>query len=448
MKRLLFGLPALLMAGTAMAQFDEVKNLVLLNQNKKAQESLTKLMEKPKNAAKPEGYILKSTIAANLLSETEDAAQKDQLLKESLDAYNKYLEMDPKKELIAQPPYSNPPITFYSTYFNKGIAGYNKKDWPAAAAEFKTTVFWSDFIIENKLAKMEFDTSANLLAGAAYQNGKMDDEAIPYFTRLTDRKIGGADNEFVYQFMMGYYFRKDDMASFEKFRALGKELYPNSEYFTYSEMDFIMAMEDEGEKMKRIEGKIAKEPNNTELVENYGYLLFDKLNGADDAPVPANYDELEGKMITYLSKAGEAKPDDGKPYYYLGNHYVNKAVKVNQEIGQVSDQIRKANANAKPDKTGKLPPPPKELTDKREALKKAYDAEIDKGLPFLLKSAEAYGRHGDKMTGMEKQTYKRLVDQLILIYGDKKAGTKVAAEKAKYEAEEKKWNDLYNKIAH
>jgi hypothetical protein len=447
MKRLLFGLSFVMLTGSAFAQFDEAKNMVLINQNKKALETLNQLMAKPKNAGKPEGYILKATILSNLIGESQDEAEKDKLLAESLEAYKKYQELDPKKEFVAQPPYSNPPITYYSTYFNKGIKGYNKKDWPAAAADFGTTVFWSDYIIENKLAKMEFDTSANLLAGAAYQNAKMDDEAVKYFTRMTDRKIGGEDNEFVYQFLMGYYFRKDDMAGFEKYKALGKELYPKSEYFTYTEMDFIMAMEDEAEKMKRIEAKLAKDPSNIELTENYGYLLFDKLNGADDAPVPANASELEGKMVTYLSKAGDAKPTDGKPYYFLGNHYINKAVKVNQEIGKVTDEIRKANANAKPDKSGKLPPPPKELTDKREQLKKAYDAEVDKGLPYLIKSANAYGANTN-LTGMEKQNYKKLVDQLILIYGDKKAATKDPKLKAEYEKEEKKWNDLYSKISH
>ncbi|HMP94842.1 MAG TPA: hypothetical protein PKD90_18325, partial [Phnomibacter sp.] len=70
----------------------------------------------------------------------------------------------------------------------------------------------------------------------------------------------------------------------------------------------------------------------------------------------------------------------------------------------------------------------------------------DKALPFLLKSAEGYGK-ADGLKGMELQNYKRLVDQLILIYGDKKAASKVPADKAKFEAEEKKWSDTYNKIS-
>lgn len=435
-----------LISSVAMAQFDEVKNMLAIQQYKKAKEQLDQLLTKPKNAAKPEAHILKATILAYLMNDPANEAQATQLRQESIDAYKKYMEQDPAKPLIVDPQYANAPIAYYSSFFNEGIKGYNKKDWPNASASFKQTVEWSDFIIANKLAKMEFDTSANLLAGAAFQNDKKDDAAIPYFTRLTDKKIGGDDNEFVYQFLMGYYFRKEDAANFEKYRALGKELYPKSEYFTYSEIDFIMSMEDEAEKEKRIEAKIAKEPTNIELIQNYGFILFDKLN-ADDAKPVTNYAELEQKMINYLSQAGDNKPDDGKPYYYLGNHFVNKGVKINQDISKVTDDIKKANASAKPDKTGKLPPPPKELTDKRDALKKAYNDEIEKGLPFLLKSAEAYGKHTD-LKGMELQNYKRLVDQLILIYGDKKIACKVPADKAKFEAEEKKWNAIYTKISH
>lgn len=438
-----------LVSSVAIAQFDEVKTALAIQQYKKANEMLDQLLAKPKNAAKPEGQILKATVLSYLMTDSANAGKADDMRNQSISAYKKYLEMDPKKEFVADPVYVNAPIAYYSHFFNEGIKGYNKKEWEKAAENFKKTVEWGDFVISNKLAKMEFDTSANLLAGAAYQNLKTDSsetEAVKYFTKLTDRKIAGEDNEFVYQFLMGYYFRKDDITNFEKYKALGMELYPKSEYFTYTEIDFIMSMEDEEAKAKKIEAKIAKEPNNIELAESYGFILFDRLN-AEDKPIPENFNEIEQKMITYLSKAGDSKPTDGKPFYYLGNHYVNKGVKINQEINAVTDQIKKANASAKPDKTGKLPPPPKELTDKREALKKAYDVEIDKGLPFLLKSADAYGK-ATELKGIEKQNYKRLVDQLILIYGDKKASTKVAAEKAKYEAEEKKWNAVYTKISH
>ncbi|HMP94886.1 MAG TPA: hypothetical protein PKD90_18545, partial [Phnomibacter sp.] len=219
----------------AMAQtYEDVRNLLVLGQVKAAREKLDQGMAKPKFAAKPEAYILKATVYGYLLNDSSLASQHGQLEQEAIGAYEKYLEMDPKKELINQTPYNNTPITFYSNYFNNGIKLYNKKDWAAAAESFKHTVKWSDFIIDNKLASMTLDTTANLLAGASYQNAKNEDEAARYFTRLTDKKIGGEDNEFMYQFLTGYYFRKRDIANFEKIKAAGASLYPKAEFFTYS----------------------------------------------------------------------------------------------------------------------------------------------------------------------------------------------------------------------
>lgn len=439
-------LGAALLANAAMAQFDDVKTALLINKVADAKQKLEAAMAKPKNQTKPEGFILKAAVMDKLAKEPGNEGKVDELREESITAYRKYLELDPAKSLVNDPTYQTIPISYYMDFFNTGYKAFQGKEWEKASNLFDKTIEWGSFLISNKMVKMEFDTNAHVLAGAAYQNWKKEDLATKYFTQVTDRKIGGEGNDFMYQFLMGYYFRANQIDKFEAIRAVGKELYPNNEYFGFSELDFIMDMDNETEKMKRIEGKIAKEPGNSELIKNYGLILFDRLNKEGDDNLP-NAAELEAKMVEYLGRAGEASQNDGRPYYYLGNHFVNKAVRVNEEIRKVGDEIKKANASAKPDKTGKLPPPPKELTDKRDQLRKAYDAEIDKALPYLLKSAEAYSK-AEGLKGMELQNYKKLADQLILIYGDKKAGTKVPAEKAKWEAEEKKWNDIYNKISH
>lgn len=58
-----------LISSVAMAQFDEVKNMLAIQQYKKAKEQLDQLLTKPKNAAKPEAHILKATILAYLMNE-------------------------------------------------------------------------------------------------------------------------------------------------------------------------------------------------------------------------------------------------------------------------------------------------------------------------------------------------------------------------------------------
>jgi len=146
-----------------------------------------------------------------------------------------------------------------------------------------------------------------------------------------------------------------------------------------------------------------------------------------------------------LTKAGEGKPEEGTSFFYAGSHYWNKALRVKDQIGLVNDTVRIFNSSVKPDKTGKTPPPPKALTDRRDNLRKLQELNVDKALPFLLKSLPGIEKSSAKGK-TEMQTYKRLVDQLIEIYSNKRQLAKLPADKAKFEAEEKKWDALYAKI--
>jgi hypothetical protein len=118
---------------------------------------------------------------------------------------------------------------------------------------------------------------------------------------------------------------------------------------------------------------------------------------------------------------------------------------MNSKISDVNDKIRKFNDAQKPDKAGKIPPPPKELTAQREELRGKQIKAFDQGLPYLLKAQPILEK---KVGGgrMELQNYKKLIDILIEVYSSKRQTSKVAADKAKLEAEEAKWNKEYDRI--
>ena len=428
----------------AFAQFDEIKTLLTLNQYAKAKETLDLLANKPKVVAKPEFSISKATILSHLIKNA-GAGEISKMREEAIAAYKKYLELDPTKALMVDPTYSAAPINFYVSFFGESVDFFNKKDWAKAAPSLKTTLEWSDFIINNKIANMTFDTTANLLAGVSYQNDNKEEEAAYYYKRMADLKIGGADNDIVYRFLMNYYFIKDDIAGFNKMKKDGLELYPDVKYFTYNDLDFILEMEDEAKKFKRIEDKISREPNNIDVVQTYGFLLFNRLNADSASFKISTYDAEEAKMIDFLTKVGEAKPDEGTALFYAGSHYWNKSLRIKDDIGLINDTIRLFNSTAKADKTGKLPPPPKALTDRRDNLRKLQDTNLDKALPYLLKAVPAIEKSSTKGK-TEFQTYKRVIDQLIEIYSTKRQYAKIPADKAKFEVEEKKWDALYTKI--
>jgi hypothetical protein len=444
MKRILVLAFFFTISQVAFAQFEEVKTLLTLSQFAKAKDALDLLEKKPKVVVKPEFYIARATVLSNIIRNsgtTDISKMRDNAIAD----YRKYLAMDPSKALMTDAQYSAAPINFYVSYFGESVDLFNKKNWAKAAPSLKVTIEWSDFIIDNKIATLAFDTTANLLAGVAYQNDNNEEEASKYYKRLAEKNVGGQDNDIVYRFLMNYYFTKDDVAGFEKMRKAGLELYPKIQYFTYSDLDFILEMEDEGKKFKKIEEKISREPNNIDVIQTYGFLLFNKLNADSATEKVPNYEAEEVKMTEMLAKAGEGKPDEGTSFFYAGSHYWNKALRVKDQIGLVNDTVRIFNASVKPDKTGKTPPPPKALTDRRDNLRKLQEMNVDKALPFLLKSVPGIEKSSAKGK-TEMQTYKRLVDQLIEIYSNKRQLAKLPADKAKFEAEEKKWDALYAKI--
>jgi hypothetical protein len=130
--------------------------------------------------------------------------------------------------------------------------------------------------------------------------------------------------------------------------------------------------------------------------------------------------------------------------FNAGVVYVNRAFEMNNKISDINDKIRKFNDSQKADKTGKIPPPPKELTTQREEIRAKQLATYDKGLPFLLKAQPMLEKKiSDKNVG---QTYKKLISILIDIYSSKRQLSKVPADKTKFEAEENKWNKEYDRV--
>ena len=430
---------------SAFCQIEEVKTFITLSQFDKAKAELDLLAKKPKNLANPEYFIAKAAVLSHLIRNSATPnipATRDS----AIAAFKKYMEMDPSKKLLVDPVYNAAPINFYVSYFGESVDLFNKKDWANASPLLTKTSEWSDFIINNKIANMTFDTTVTLLSAVSYQNDNKEDDAAVYYKKLADKKIGGPDNDIAYRFMMNYCFGKDDMECFEQMKAYGKELYPKIQYFTYTDLDFILEIEDEEKKFKKLDAKLSKDAGNIELIQTYGFLLFNKLNAEGASEKVINYAAEETKMVELLTKVGDAKPDDGNAYFYAGSHFWNKALRTKDQIGLINDTIRIANSNAKPDKAGKLPPPPKALTDRRDNLRKSQEADLDKSLPYLLKATKPIELNSAKGK-VEMQTYKRLIDQLIEIYSSKRQMAKLPADKAKFEIEEKKWDALYAKLS-
>ena len=428
-------------------KYEDIKNLLLFNKFQQAKTDLDKAMTNAKFTAKGEAYMLKTAVYAGLASsaEVKGTAQADQLLIDAEAAFNKYKEMEPEMPLISDPIYQNGPISVYSGYYASGYVDYSAKKWDASFEKFKKAAALSDILILKKILTTSLDTNVQILAAITAENSNHKDDAAKYYARLADNKVAGDGFESVYRYLVNYYFTKNEIPAFEKYKAMGLQLYPKSDYFKFDKIDFAVGLEkDFDAKLKAVETMLAADPDNYKANIVLGELIYDTLNSRiEGAPLPANADELELKMVTAFKKAALAKPESENTWLYIGDNYINKAVRINVE--------REAHATAVKARTKPGTMAAKEDIAKRDMLDKKYSNALEGAREPYEKVVAIFAvktKNEDKNQALrDKQQYKKAASYLADIAANKKINSKgKPADIAKYTAEEKKWNDLYESI--
>ena len=415
MKKITFFLTMLMIALFVKAQtYEEIKQTLMLGQYKKAKEDVDKRMTNAKFAAKPEAFILKSAIYAGMAADSTkiNTPEGMALLTEAEAAFKKYREMDPAMPLATDPVYKNAPVGIYSALFNIGYKQYEAKKWPEAFETFKKVDEYSTLLISQKLINTTLDTNALILAGITAESSNNKDEAAKYYARLAEHKLSGPGYESIYRFLVTHYFTKKDIVNFEKYKAIGKELYPKSDFFTYDKTDFAVGLESSFEaKMKALEDVLAKDPGNYKANLALGQLIYDTLNSkVEGAVLPANAPEMEKKMVAAFTKAGESQADEALPYLVIGDYFVMLQ----------AEKVKKSD--------------------------KKYGEYLEAGREPYEKAAAVFAKKTN-LNGSDRQQYKKAAGFLEDIYNYKKEQAKgKPADIAKYTAEAKKWGDLYLSI--
>lgn len=442
MKKILLLVAVSVLTTSAFAQkYDEIKNMLMIGQTAKAKEAFDKNSTNDKFYTKPEGYLLKayllSSMAVNDTTKSEATVRNTQ---EAYDAFLKYKEMEPSLKLLGDNLYQNTPYWLYASYFNTGVTSLSSQDNAVLAQGYeklKKAAELSDFLIEKKIQlKGPIDTSLVFYTGYLAERANDREGMVKYYTRLADAKIAlGADYERVYQNLVRYYALKQDNANFEKYKALGKELYPNSEFFTYSLLDFAVGgTSDFNEKVANLEKMVQTNPNDKKALTQLAAVIFDTLNTQKDGAVrPANYDELEGKMINALNKLSQLDPNDVYPFAALGDHYNFKSESLRDAMVEAETARDKKGAKAT-------------AADKQKYLdaKKAYDAVYDLSGQNYLKAADIYSKMSS-LDNVAKRSYRIIVGNLQSYYSYLREG-KSGAELNKIVALETKYTNLYEQL--
>ncbi|MGJ7033680.1 hypothetical protein [Niabella hirudinis] len=425
----------LLMGSATFAQkYDPIKGALLTNNMAEAHKLFNKESASEKFFSKPEGYIIKSYILAFDAQDSAKAADAEKNREAGLEAFNKYKEMDPSMKDLDT--YKNAPYQLYASYFNSGVSDINAKKYEEAYAKFKNVVDLSDLLISKKIyLPGPIDTNAVYYAGVLAETNKHMEDAVKYNTRLADLKITGNNFEQVYQSLVRYYAGKNDDANFEKYRKLGKELYPQSEFFNYNKLDFaIGGSTNFDEKVAALEKIITASPDDYKANLTLGEAIFERLNRAKEGETkPANAAELETKMLTALKKAESLNAAELQPVLLMGDHFMNKASEKEEVMRNAEKEMDKKGAKAT-------------AADKQAYAdaKKAYIAEYAVAAESFEKAADVLGKL-QQLDNVQKRQYKVIAGNLAQYYfviGEGATG----ANKTKYSALEKKYDALYKSM--
>lgn len=425
----------------------KVKEAINSKKYNEAKTMLDEFLNNAKYQNNIELYYLKAKLYSEIVADPAQEQSYNEAFSTSLSNFSKVAEKDTLKLSLFNELDNYQALTnLYAVPYNKGIKSLESKEYEKSLGELQQADMAGRFIYRYGQRLSALDTALNFYIGlSALLSGK-EDLAASYFTKLADANVNNPGYEDVYKNLMMFHFNKNNLDAFEKTRQQGLKFYPKEEYFTYDDIIFINDMKDETEKLKRIEAKVNTDPKNIDALSLYSELLFDKLVNDETAyPTEQEYTAAETKLVKLYESMAELMPEDGGIIYNAGLIYINKAFKINSKISDVNDKIRKFNESQKPDKAGKIPPPPKELTAARDELRAKQQAAFDMGLPYVLKaqpSLEKKSAAGKR----EMQTYKKLVDILIEVYNSKRQAAKLPADKAKFEAEENKWNKEYERI--
>ena len=443
MKRFILLLTISLTAFAASAQnYDKIKKLLVLSKFEEAKTEVDKDWTNAKFISKPEAYLLKASIYAGLaMTEAKKSTpEAEQLIATADEAYTKYKSMEPELGLTSDLVYQNSHVNLYSYYYTAGYQDYSTNKWAPALAKLKKAVVYSDILMSRKLLNSVLDTNVLILAGITAEKSSDMDAAMTYYKRLADAKVSGEGFEGVYRFLVSQSFGKHDLEGFEKYKAIGKELFPKSEYFNYDKIDFAVGLTDNfNDKLAALNDVLSTDPDNQKANQVLGEIIYDTLNPKEEGvAIPANAAELEKKMIDAFYKSAKGKPGYEIPYLYVGDHFINKASKVGERRDAHAKDMR---ARTKPGTMAS-----KDDVAKRDALDKEYAETLD-GAREPYEKAAAILAAKDHLEMRDKQQYKKAASYLADIFANKRINAKgKPADQAKYAAEEKKWNDVYDSI--
>lgn len=407
MRKLLLSVLLAASISTVFAQkLDDVQEKISKGKYDEAKEKLDKVLADPKGQANANAWYYKGKIYTQLAIQDSTGSLPYNAAKEAFEAFKKYQEMEPKNTMMILD--QNVGLfQLYDMYYNRGVKNYNNKNYAAAFENMKDAVNVESYIAKKGFSYNNFSFPAldtqlvNLTASAGYL-AKKEDEAIPYFEQLADAKIKDKEFKEIYGLLVEYYTKKGNQQKADKYLALGRELFPDNDYWVALEFGNIPAS-DTLKRLARYEELLQKHPDNYGLALDYATELFNYTYTYDNEK-PADYAARQARLQTALTKVLGIQ-STAFANYIMAQHLYNEIYDLDDALRAVKGTTPAAQA-------------------KRKEINAKTDQKYEEFYPYAQKAFDLYSQETD-MKAQDKANYRKTINQLIDYYQRKKQADKV-----------------------
>ena len=340
---------------------------------------------------------------------------------------------DPKISLVALKDSYSPAFNLYTGYYQAGADAFNAAAGSGSKAGFEDAMNnfinadnVGHYIYENKWSKIaEVDTTLVLNIGKAALNAGKNDIALTYFKKLADASItgvkdGGESNAtyiLPYQWLTLHYKDEKDEANMKKYDALGKKLFPQSDYFDLIMVDYYRDKKDNDALFAKYNELVSQHPDSLMYHFNYANDIFGYIYNGDEGVVVKNKDSLMKTLGSEIEKAHTLNPNDVVTNWLYAQYYYNQGV----DERAMGLKIK----STKPDDT-----------KKKADLTATAKADFSKAIPYGDKALATLEMTNKKS---DRSRYKSIADLMQKIYESLNQNDKVKQYQDKYDAADAKF---------
>ena len=390
---------------------EDINEMMGKLQYAQAKTAIDKYFQNPKKAKDAEGYYYKGRIY-NSLSHDSLQNNSDQftLKSEAFNAFKTNQQLDPKDVYLTLEAHMSY-LDLYYSFYDLGAKQYNTKEYEAAANSFKMAMEVKDYILSKKIEYAQvklpvIDTGLIQNIAITLVQANKEDEGMKYYEMLSAANVAGEEFKDMYQYLLGYYLKSNNMSAFQNLLTKLKNTYPNNiDDWLDQEIQVVVKTGDRKALFAKYDQLISENPTRFVLPYNYAVELYNTLYGKDAA---ATIDPAVSAKLTEVIKKAIANEDksDISATMLMTNHLYNLS----------GDLINSTNAikGTKP-----------EDIKKKNELKASANKSMDDCILYAESALKFYEGISSPTAG-QKANHRIVLGYLSDIYGLKKNAAKAA----------------------